>query len=182
MATAESERKILIAVDGSPQSKHAVEYAVSNILRQGDHVLVVHAQEPLLNYIAVYEADMVISPFNDPKIEMDRQRAGLAIAKECAKPIQEAHFSCETRLLVGNPRESILEYVEQEGASLVIVGSRGMGTLKRTLVGSTSDFLVHHCKVPVLVVRPVEEKRLDAPAGDASAARPEADVVEGHTA
>lgn len=41
----------------------------------------------------------------------------------------------------------------QQGVDLVIVGAREMGGLKRAFVGSTSDYVVHHCHCPVLVVK-----------------------------
>ena len=41
---------------------------------------------------------------------------------------------------------------------LIVVGSRGMGTVRRTILGSTSDYIIHHAHVPVVVV-PKEKKQ-----------------------
>ena len=41
---------------------------------------------------------------------------------------------------------------KKEGAVLIVCGSRGMGTVRRTILGSTSDYIIHHAHVPVLVV------------------------------
>ncbi|XP_025108478.1 uncharacterized protein LOC112572804 isoform X2 [Pomacea canaliculata] len=42
---------------------------------------------------------------------------------------------------------------EEEEAQLMVIGSRGRGTLRRTFMGSVSDYVVHHAAVPVLVCR-----------------------------
>jgi nucleotide-binding universal stress UspA family protein len=53
----------------------------------------------------------------------------------------------------GKAGEAILEVTKSEGAALLVLGSRGMGYVRRTFLGSVSDFCVHHCKVPVIVCR-----------------------------
>ena len=51
------------------------------------------------------------------------------------------------------PWQEICKAAEREKANLIVVGSRGMGTLKRTLLGSVSDSVLHHAHCPVLVCR-----------------------------
>ena len=53
----------------------------------------------------------------------------------------------------GKPGEFICKAAEEEGAELVICGTRGQGTIRRTFLGSVSNYLVHHSHVPVLVCR-----------------------------
>ena len=52
------------------------------------------------------------------------------------------------------PGEVICKLVEDEKADLIVMGSRGVGTLRRTFLGSVSDYCVHHTKIPVVVVPP----------------------------
>ena len=49
--------------------------------------------------------------------------------------------------------EAITEEAADEKAGLIIMGTRGMGTVRRTLLGSVSDYVIHHATCPVLVVR-----------------------------
>ena len=52
------------------------------------------------------------------------------------------------------PGHAICELAAQNKADSITVGSRGLGALSRTLVGSTSDYILHHSNVPVMVVPP----------------------------
>jgi nucleotide-binding universal stress UspA family protein len=54
---------------------------------------------------------------------------------------------------MGRPDVEIVELTEDLGAGLIVVGSRGLGGLRRTLMGSVSDSVVRHAHCPVLVVR-----------------------------
>ena len=53
----------------------------------------------------------------------------------------------------GEPGEAILKIAKGENASFVIMGSRGQSKLRRTLMGSVSDYVMHHANCPVIVVR-----------------------------
>lgn len=53
----------------------------------------------------------------------------------------------------GKPGEVICKIAEEEGAQLIITGTRGLGKIRRTFLGSVSDFILHHAHVPVLVTR-----------------------------
>ena len=53
----------------------------------------------------------------------------------------------------GDPGEAIVAVAEKEKAVLIVCGTRGMGKLRRTFLGSVSDYVVHHAHCPVLVCR-----------------------------
>ena len=52
----------------------------------------------------------------------------------------------------GSPGENICKVVKKEGATFIVIGCRGVGTVRRTILGSVSDYVVHHAHVPVIVV------------------------------
>lgn len=56
-------------------------------------------------------------------------------------------------VMASKPGEGILKAVEDEHADMVILGSRGKGILRRTFMGSVSDYVVHHCHIPVFVCK-----------------------------
>jgi nucleotide-binding universal stress UspA family protein len=59
----------------------------------------------------------------------------------------------ETRVLKGHPAEKILSFSEDNNIDMIIVGSLGKGGYERALLGSVSEKIVRHAKIPVLVVR-----------------------------
>ena len=73
--------------------------------------------------------------------------AELERMREVEASVTEAH------LVSGRADEEIIFLAEQVGADLVVVGSRGLGGIRRALLGSVSDSVVRHAHCPVLVVR-----------------------------
>jgi nucleotide-binding universal stress UspA family protein len=53
----------------------------------------------------------------------------------------------------GEAGHAIIEEAVKENAGLLVTGCRGMGTIRRTFLGSISDYVIHHSPVPVLVCR-----------------------------
>ena len=53
----------------------------------------------------------------------------------------------------GNAGEVVCRVAKEEGAHMIVTGTRGMGKLRRTFLGSISDYIIHHSPVPVLVCR-----------------------------
>ena len=57
----------------------------------------------------------------------------------------------EVKLSGGKPGEAICRVIKECEADLVVMGSRGMGAIRRTIVGSVSDYVLHHSHVPVII-------------------------------
>ena len=51
------------------------------------------------------------------------------------------------------PGELIVKAAKEKNAASIILGTRGLGTIRRTLLGSVSEYVVHHSHCPVTVVR-----------------------------
>lgn len=63
------------------------------------------------------------------------------------------------RTATGKPGEIITRIAEEENAAMIVVGTRGMGRVRRTILGSVSDFLVNHAHCPVIVCRSRSRKQ-----------------------
>lgn len=147
-------RKVLIPVDGSKNSQNAFEFYIENLLKADDEVLLLHVQQtPNLNAISLHE------PLSLPTEEWATK-----IKDEVAKSqklIQHYEMLCEqhklakkTLLASGKPGESICQNVKEKAVDMVVMGSRGMNALRRTFVGSVSDYVLHHAHIPVTIVPP----------------------------
>jgi len=76
------------------------------------------------------------------------------------REVQEAGGSVkEAHLRIGERRdEAIIHLAEELGAGLIVMGSRGLGGVRRALMGSVSDSVVRHAHCPVMVVRPEQQR------------------------
>ena len=56
------------------------------------------------------------------------------------------------------PGEMLVEVARKKDADVIVMGTRGMGKLARTFLGSVSNYVLNHAHCPVLVVRPTKEE------------------------
>jgi nucleotide-binding universal stress UspA family protein len=61
--------------------------------------------------------------------------------------------TADLSIAVGHPAPEILRYADVTDTDLLVVGARGLGTMKRLLLGSVSEAVLRHAACPVLVVR-----------------------------
>ncbi len=149
--------KILVALDGSVASDQALAKAIALAKPTQGHLTVVTAIEPLPSYMPA-----VIMPTGDwltldnlPDSEFAKRvlQAGQETLARAERTCAEHQVPCQTRLEIGAPREVICSVAKEEQPDILVVGSRGLGSLERLVLGSVSDYVVHHAPCPVLVVR-----------------------------
>ena len=140
--------KIVVATDGSTYGQHAVDIAIDLAKRYGSLLSIVSVA-PLVP-IGVNTSEPWV-----PKVGPDRETEHYrAVLKASVERAEAAGLSTATGVLLeGVVVDEILAHVERSGVDLLVLGSRGLSTAKRLLLGSVSDALLHHLKVPVLVVR-----------------------------
>jgi nucleotide-binding universal stress UspA family protein len=158
-------KKVAIAVNNDEASKHAFTWALENIIDPTKHSLIIFSVvEPLVQegYHEAIAGTLYLPSYIDELYEKATDLATKTIRDYNA--IAEQHFEklgkkLESKLIVGKGevRDEIVDFVEEERADMLIIGSRGMGALKRTFVGSTSDYCIHHVHCPVLVIKPAKQ-------------------------
>ena len=139
---------ILLATDGSEEAQLASATAADLAEKTNSelHVLTVGPDLPL------YELPEHPAEFED--VLRENRRRAKEVLEQQAKRIEESGGTVkETHLLEGRADEEIVELAEEIGAGLIVMGSRGHGRLRRTLLGSVSDAVVRHAHCPVTVVR-----------------------------
>jgi nucleotide-binding universal stress UspA family protein len=141
---------IVLGLDGSEESKLAVGAAAEISAATGSPVhpiYVVPAERQLYGHHS-YSEDVKKSLMEEARTEarrfLDEQAAGVRSAGGAV---------AQTYLGTGRPDEEIVELAEEIGAGMVVVGSRGLGGVRRALMGSVSQSVVRHAHCPVLVVR-----------------------------
>ncbi|XP_059151114.1 universal stress protein in QAH/OAS sulfhydrylase 3'region-like [Physella acuta] len=144
-------RKHLIAVDGSDEALKAFNWFLDNMYRSGDTVILVH--------VAEYNIDIGL-----PGRNVDVNAICAAVKKRndeignltdgFMNVLRGKHITSKLLTLQGDkPGEVITKAARDELADSVVMGTRGLGTIRRTLLGSVSEYVVHHAHCPVTIVR-----------------------------
>jgi nucleotide-binding universal stress UspA family protein len=140
--------RITVATDGSLFGQRAVETAI-DLARRYQSKLSILAVAPLIPlYVSSGEPWV---PTQVPPSETDHYRAVVNAAVQGAEAAGVTAVSGV--LLEGVVVDEIIAHLEQNPADLLVLGSRGLSTAKRLLLGSVSDAVIHHLKVPVLLAR-----------------------------
>lgn len=137
------EGPILVGVDGSPESREALVWAAGLAQATGAGVLAVHAVG-LLEKLGP-EGSSVPSAGHLEEIRH-------VFETTWCEPVRLNGVSVEMQMRYGTPADVVLSAAEQEGAAVVVVGSRGIGGAALGALGSTSSRLARSCPVPVVIV------------------------------
>lgn len=163
-------RLIVMGVDPSPSGLYAAEFAANRVARKGEDRVLVLSVQPAPHDNSLHLAAYTNTPGDHtPKIPIvpDAQPddTTLQIAAAAAQFFKRAGIDVVTRAVVGDPKECLLYIADQEGAELLVVGTRGWTDIHKAVVGSVSEYCVRNAKMPVLAVRSPQVQDMSAPAG-----------------
>ncbi|EGG17863.1 hypothetical protein DFA_08864 [Cavenderia fasciculata] len=139
--------KYVVAVDGSDSSFNALEQSLKILKPNRDTIDLV----TVIDLETATPEDLV-----PPELEfINQQRVSQQILDRYSEMCKTKGFtSVKQDILCGDIREEIIKYIEDNGPfEMVIVGSRGLSIVKRIILGSVSEYLVHHAPIPVYVVK-----------------------------
>lgn len=133
--------KILVAYDGSESAQRALEQT-AELASNGSTVSVISVAEPLPQF---GRAAPMMLPEEDEerRHELDDAKATLA-AKGIVAAVVERK---------GDAATMIVDEAERESVDMIVMGTRGLNTTRRWLMGSVSSRVVQHAPCNVLVVR-----------------------------
>ncbi|OWM71107.1 hypothetical protein CDL15_Pgr011234 [Punica granatum] len=170
----DAERRVGVAVDFSACSRKALKWAVDNVARRGDHLILITVR-PEGNYesgeMQLWEttgsrpvepqffgtssaAFIPLSEFSDPVV---MKKYGVKPDPETLDIVNTAAAQKEIVVLLriywGDAREKICEAIDKIPLSCLVIGNRGLGKLKRAILGSVSNYVVNNGSCPVTVVK-----------------------------
>lgn len=152
-------RKILVALDGSPASKRALNEAIRMARLSQAHVrgLYVLDKAPAFPYTCHYDLAMM---------EQNLLHDGRAALDEAARTLADAGVGWDTVLVeAGNMIEDVpaclLRCAGQYGADLVVMGTHGRHGVKRAVLGSVAERFLRISACPVLLTRGEDEEAAD---------------------
>jgi nucleotide-binding universal stress UspA family protein len=138
---------IIVGVDGSDHSRHALEWAIREAAIRHTPLTVLTVQQAVAGYLGgpvLYSGDQDLA-----KQAREAAQKVTDSALEQADP-ESRPPSVTVQAVIGLPAEALLQAAA--GADMLVVGSRGAGGFKRLLLGSVSTQVTHHAHCPVVVI------------------------------
>ena len=135
-------KKILVAVDGSPNSREALTMAIDLAQQYRAAIELLHAFP--------HVSDLLGTPQYEHLLEARSAIGGQIL--ESMRQLVPAELVSEVQLLEGPAAPAILRVAEEDGCDLIVLGSRGHGQLAGILLGSVSNTVAQRARCPVLIV------------------------------
>ena len=140
-----SMKRFVVAYDGSPNSKKALEMACGL------------ARSVSAEVFLVTVCDHILQQFEDISLSDDTAREYeqhfTYKAAEGVEYCKGLGIAAQSEVLRGHPADEIIRYAQQIHADLIVSGTRGLGGFAQLLLGSVAHKLVTYSPVPVLIVK-----------------------------
>lgn len=141
-------KRITVAVDGSKYAENALSFGIDLAKKYGGQLSVV-AVAPLVPLYVSSTEPWVPTEVPQSEIAHYRQVLDAAVARAQKEGVPSVTGLCLEGVIV----DELIAHLEHHPTDLLIMGSRGLSTAKRLLLGSVSDAVAHHVKCPVMIVR-----------------------------
>lgn len=139
-------KNILLPIDGSDYSKRALGFAISFAKKFEAKVILLNIYELPIPITGYPYANEILN-----NIESSLKEVSEKILADASKELSNEKIENETILSVGDAGLRIVEIAETNKCDLIIMGSRGLNGIKEFLIGSVSNYVLHHTKTPVLL-------------------------------
>ena len=137
--------KVLLAVDGSDHALHAARLAadLARSMKSKEFRIVV-AYDSIPPYLGEPNMQYAIAA---------RMKEAQSILQAAVEAVGDVPAEIYTELIEGSSADAIINVAVTRASDVIVMGSRGLGTLAGLLLGSTSQKVVSHAPCPVLIVR-----------------------------
>lgn len=143
-------KNILVAVDGSENAERALMKAKEIGKAFNSEITILHVVEIVTRTAYDYMNEEALERKN--QLEKDIKENSKKLLETYMDEFKDYNNLVCTSMRSGQPGDIILE-VAEDGHSLLVIGSRGLGAVSRLVLGSVSHKVVNHSKIPVLVVK-----------------------------
>ncbi len=146
--------RVLVATDGSSFALHATEFVAKLCSQIKDsEVTIIYVIDPGVVSAAAMTPTGVPIP-SALMLPQELERAAASALEATKEKVGSGAKSVTTRVERGKPADMIVKAAHEGKFDMIALGSSGMGHISGLLLGSVSDRVMHHAKVPVLIVRP----------------------------
>lgn len=146
-------KKILVAVDGSPESVGAARLAMTIASKFGSEVNLLHVFRPLQDDYSKTDLAGFQLP-SQAEVDAEQWRSyGKQIVDKVSEEVKLPDITMVLEVGYGNPAAVIVQNAEQGHFDLIVIGNRGLGGIKESILGSVSNKVSHLAKCPVLIYK-----------------------------
>jgi nucleotide-binding universal stress UspA family protein len=138
--------KVLLAVDGSDGALRAAKFVARLFAGREAHVDVVNVQAPV-PYGEILAAEV------RERLEQWKEEQGHLAAAGAMQALESARVPCRLRVVSGDPAPALAALAREIGAELIVMGTRGLGSLAGLALGSVAAKVVHLADAPVTLVK-----------------------------
>lgn len=152
MAESENERTVLIAMDGSEHAENAFNWYLANNFKPTDKLVIVYCAE--FNGVKQQPITLMsVDPTLITNLVAKEEEHVKEIADKFQKLVDKHKINGKVVRVNGDAGPGIVDVAKREKVTYIVMGSRGMGKIRRTLLGSVSDYVLHHAHAPVVICK-----------------------------
>lgn len=146
---------ILVPLDGSELAEQAIPHARK--LAQPPARLSLLRAMPQEYIAAVEQAGRYASKFSTEETLAKAEAEERAYLSRVAQELQQEGYQVSTQVTRRGAAEAILDYANHHGVDLIVIASHGRSGIRRWILGSVTQKVLHSAHIPVLVIRPDDE-------------------------
>ena len=142
-------KKLLVAYDGSPNGKIALEAAKSFMKADQEaetHILHVK-QPPNMEMFSLYGVEMS----KGMMVELDKLNE--RTINQAKNIMKEHEANCHFNQITGDAAQSIINYAQTQDIDVILIGSRGLGPFKGMMLGSVSNRVAQQSDIHVMIIK-----------------------------
>ena len=139
-----------IAFDGSENAMRAIDEVLDTMDISKLHVHLLYVYEPIQINEVAFNKEPLLDMLS---IKKAREEAGLALLTPAKARLESVGVAFDAHVLSGNPAEVIADFSREYHCDLIVMGTRGMGTIKNLLLGSVASKVIHLTEKPLLLVK-----------------------------
>jgi nucleotide-binding universal stress UspA family protein len=140
---------IVVGTDGSDTADRTVRVAIDMAKMHASALHVVTAYSPVVPTLSAEEREAL----GDLLWMASPGELAERLVADAAARAASSGVEVETHVRTGDPANALIEVAESQGADVILVGSKGLTSPVRFLLGSVPSKIVHHAPCDVLVVR-----------------------------
>ena len=142
-------KRILVPIDFSDNSNKILQYGIFVAKQFGAEIDVVFVAQTFYDYSEFFEPHMPIMQFEEDLVASARERMDSFLSEN-----MDASMACDSKILVGDVAEEILELINLLNIDMIVMGTHGYKGLEKILFGSVAEKIVKMATCPVLTVNP----------------------------